>query len=145
MKTSLPIAGPFAALIVAQTAHSVEEYVGRLWETFPPAMALTALVANDREIGFLVINIALVAFGYWCLFWPVRRRWPSAQAFAWFWIVVEMINGVGHPYWATRVGGYTPGVATAPLLLVIAVYLAALLVRNASGSVTASTTVSHGG
>jgi hypothetical protein len=27
----------FGALVLAQAAHAVEEYVGRLWESFPPA------------------------------------------------------------------------------------------------------------
>jgi hypothetical protein len=39
-------------------------------------------------------------------------------------VAVEIINGVGHPLWTLRQGSYTAGVATAPVLLVIAVYLA---------------------
>jgi hypothetical protein len=31
---------------------------------------------------------------------------------------------VGHPLWTLRQGGYTPGVATAPVLLAVALYLA---------------------
>ena len=117
----------FGALVVTQAAHSLEEYLGRLWESFPPAAFLTGLVSPNRELGFIVINTALVAFGLWCLFWPVRRGWRSAPAFAWFWIVIEIINGVGHPAWSVRMGGYTPGVATAPILLVLALYLAVQL------------------
>jgi hypothetical protein len=123
----------FAALVLAQTAHSIEEYVGRLWESFPPARFLTGLISSDRELGFIVINTALVAFGVWCLLWPVRREWPSAAALMWFWVVIETINGVGHPLWSLRQGGYTPGVLTAPLLLVLAVYLGVQL-RNAARS-----------
>jgi len=114
----------FGALIVVQAAHSVEEYVGRLWESFPPARLLTGLVSQDLERGFLVINIALVAFGLWCFAWPVRQGWRHAAALAWFWVVVELINGVGHPLWSLRMGEYTPGVATAPVLLLLALYLA---------------------
>jgi hypothetical protein len=114
----------FAALVVAQAAHSIEEYLGRLWESFPPVAFLTGLISSDHERGFVVINCALVAFGVWCLFWPVRRRWRSAPAFVWFWIVLEMINGIGHPAWSLRQGSYTPGVFTAPVLLVLALYLA---------------------
>lgn len=114
----------FGALVVAQSAHSIEEYLGRLWESFPPAAFLTGLISPDREIGFLVINGALVAFGIWCLFWPVRKNWHSAQPLMWFWVLIETINGVGHPAWSVRQGGYTPGVITAPILLVLAVYLA---------------------
>jgi hypothetical protein len=114
----------FSALIFTQLAHSIEEYLGRLWESFPPARFLTGMISSDRELGFVVINSALVAFGLWCLLFPVRKAWPSAAGFIWFWIVLETINGVGHPVWTLRQGGYTPGVLTAPLLLVISLYLA---------------------
>lgn len=113
----------FGALVLTQAAHSVEEYVGRLWETFPPARFLTRLVSQDQERGFVLVNIALVAFGVWCFMWPIRRGWSTALLLAWIWVTIEVINGVVHPLWTLRAGGYTPGVATAPVLLVIALYL----------------------
>lgn len=113
----------FGTLVLAQAAHSVEEYVGRLWETFPPAGFLTRLVSQDQERAFLWLTVALVAFGVWCFVWPIRRDWPTAASVAWIWVTVEVINGVVHPLWSLRIGGYTPGVATAPLLLVTALYL----------------------
>jgi hypothetical protein len=113
----------FLALVVAQAAHSIEEYVGRLWESFPPARILTSLVSDDLERGFLILNIVLVAFGFWCYLWPVRREWPAAVALMWGWVAIETINGVGHPLWALRTGGYSPGVFTAPILLVLAIHL----------------------
>ena len=118
------IESAFGALIVAQTAHSIEEYVGRLWESFPPAGFLSGLISSDRELGFLSINVGLVAFGVWCFFWPIRRRWPSASVVAWLWVLVEVINGIGHPVWSLTQGAYTPGVLTAPFLLVLAIHLA---------------------
>jgi len=114
----------FGALIAMQAAHSIEEFAGKLWETFPPATFLTGLVSPDREVGFLVLNAALVAFGLWCLLWPVRRNWDSGRPLMWFWIGIETINGIGHPAWSIRQGGYTPGVLTAPILLILALYLA---------------------
>lgn len=114
----------FIWLVIAQAAHSVEEYVGRLWETFPPAQYLTGLVSADRETGFLTINVALVAFGVACIIWPVRQRWSIARGVMWFWVVIQTINGVGHPLWSVRQGAYTPGVLTAPVLLVLALLLA---------------------
>jgi hypothetical protein len=119
----------FGALVLAQAAHSIEEYRGRLWESFPPVRFLTGLFSSDRELVFIILNVALVAFGVWCLLWPVRRRWPSAVGLMWGWAVIETINGVGHPLWSLRQGGYTPGVITAPILFVIALYLGAQL-RN---------------
>ena len=113
----------FGTLVLAQAAHSVEEYVGRLWESFPPARFLTGLFPFDRGLTFLILNGAIVGFGIWCLLWPVRRRWPSAVWLMWGWVVIETINGVVHPLWSVRQGGYTPGVITAPILFVLALYL----------------------
>ena len=120
----------FGALVLAQAAHSVEEYLGKLWESFPPARAVSGLISQDLERGFLVGNLALVAFGVWCFLWPVRRHWPSAVPLAWGWVTVETINGIGHPVWALSQGGYTPGVATAPFLLILALHLAGQLRRT---------------
>jgi hypothetical protein len=114
----------FLALIVAQAAHSIEEYVGRLYDVFPPARFLTGLVSEDPRRGFLIINIGLVAFGVWCFFWPIRRRWAAASALAWLWVGIELVNGIGHPLWSLSQQAYSPGVATAPLLLILALVLA---------------------
>ncbi len=114
----------FGVVVLAQAAHSAEEYVGELWESFPPARFLTGLVSQDPERGFIAINASLVVFGIWCLSWPIRREWPSAPIFAWGWVVIELINGVGHPIWSLSTGGYTPGVLTALILLPAALYLA---------------------
>ncbi len=114
----------FAALVIAQAAHSLEEYVGRLWESFPPARFLTGLLSQDRELGFIIINVSLVAIGAWCFWWPVRRAWPSAALVIWLWVGLQGVNSVGHLFWALRQRGYTAGVATAPVLLVLALTLA---------------------
>jgi hypothetical protein len=123
----------FAVLVAAQAAHSIEEYLGRLWESFPPASFLTGLVSADREVGFIVINSALVMFGLWCLIWPVRRNWQSATALAWFWVVLETVNGIGHIGWSLGRGAYTPGLLTAPVLFVSALYLASRLRQRPEG------------
>lgn len=113
----------FGALVLVQAAHSIEEYVGRLWESFPPARLLSGLVSRDLELGFIALNVSLVTFGVWCLLWPVRRGWPAAVPLAWVWVGIEVVNGIGHPLWSLQQGGYTPGVATAPLLLALALYV----------------------
>jgi hypothetical protein len=114
----------FGALILAQCAHSAEEYMGRLWESFPPARFVSGLVSEDLKWGFLLANVALLAFGLWCWLWPVRRRLPAAVPLAWAWVTLEVMNGIGHSLWTLRQGGYTPGVGTVPVLLVSAIYLA---------------------
>ena len=122
----------FLALVCTQAAHSLEEYAGRLWQVFAPARYFSGLVSSDLEIGFIVINTTLVAFGLWCFWWPVRRRRPSAAAFAWFWVVIELINGIGHPLWSLSRRSYTPGLVTSLLLLVLAATLAHQLLRSES-------------
>jgi hypothetical protein len=114
----------FIALVGIQAAHSVEEYLGRLYEVFPPARFVSGLVSQDLRRGFIIGNVVLLSFGVWCFIWPIRRRWPSAVTIAWCWVTIEVVNGLVHPLWSLREWRYTPGVATAPMLLVLALYLA---------------------
>jgi hypothetical protein len=96
--------------------------MARIEITFGALVA--GLISSDRELGFLVVNCVIVAFGVWCVVRPVRHHWPSAPVIMWLWVFVETINGVGHPAWSIREGGYTPGVITALILLPLAAYLA---------------------
>lgn len=114
----------FGLLIAAQAAHSIEEYLGRLWEVFPPAAFLTGLLSSNREAAFIGLNVGLVAVGLWCFLWPVSRGWSSAPRFIAIWTIIEIINGLGHPLWSLLQSRYTPGVATAPILLLLALTLA---------------------
>ena len=117
----------FLALIVAQAAHSIEEYVFRLFDVLAPARFISGLLSRDLARGFAIANIALVLFGGWCYVARVHRGLPSARGLAWFWALLELGNGLGHSAFALRRGGYFPGVATAPLLLGISAYLIARL------------------
>lgn len=113
----------FLALVGVQAAHSVEEYLGRLYDVFPPARFVSGLISQNLERGFVIFNVGLVAFGLWCFLWPVRRQWPSAVPLAWLWVAIELVNGIGHPLWSVTELRYTPGVATAPVLLLLALYV----------------------
>lgn len=126
----------FIALVLVQAAHSVEECLGRLYESFPPARFISSLISQDLQRGFVIGNVALVSFGLWCFIWPIRRRWRSAATIGWLWVTLELINAVVHPLWTLHEGGYTPGVATAPILLVVALYLARQL--RAAGAQSAT-------
>jgi hypothetical protein len=126
----------FALLVAAQTAHSIEEYLGRLWESFPLTAFVTGLVSSDRAFAFIVLNAAIVALGVWSLVWPVRRNRASARVIMWIWIVIETINGIVHLSWSIQQGGYTPGVVTAPALLASAVYLAMQLRASPNPALT---------
>jgi hypothetical protein len=120
----------FLLLVLVQMAHSVEEYVTRLYEVFAPARRVSGLVSDDLAIGFIIVNAAVVVFGVWCWAVPVRRGWPAAVALAWGWSLLELGNGAGHLLLALRRGGYFPGAITAPFLLLASVWLAVLLMRQ---------------
>ncbi len=124
----------FGLLIAAQAAHSIEEYRYRLFEVFGPPRWLSGLVSSDLATGFAILNAGIVLFGLWCYLARVRRPHPSDWAFAWFWTVLETANAIGHGVLALRQGGYFPGVATAPLLLGLSLYLGARLARPAQAS-----------
>ena len=113
----------FFALVMIQGLHSIEEFIGELWESFPPARALCSLVSDNLVTGFLVINIGLFIFGLWCWVFPIRKNYFYAQFLIWFWIAIELINGIGHPIWTFMQNAYTPGMLTSPLLLILAIYL----------------------
>ena len=120
----------FLFLILAQAAHSVEEYVTRLYEVFAPARFVSSLLSNDLAIGFLLFNAGLVMFGLWCWAVPVRSDRHAAIGLVWFWTILELGNGIGHSAFALSRGGYFPGLLTAPLLLVFSAWLAVLQARK---------------
>jgi hypothetical protein len=114
----------FGILIAAQAAHSLEEYAGHLYDVFGPARSLSGLVAENRALGFAVLNAGVVAFGLWCYVAQVRKGRRYARLLAWLWVAVELVNGFGHAALAMVRGGYFPGVATAPVLAAVSLYLA---------------------
>ncbi len=92
----------------------------------PEAAAIYARISSDPDGDMLGVSRRVAD----CRQLAERRAWPIARSIAWLWVVVEIINGIVHPLWALRVGGYAPGVATAPLLLILALYLARQLIRK---------------
>lgn len=120
----------FALVILAQAAHSVEEYRFRLYDVFAPARFVSSLFSSNLRVGFAIANAGIVLGGLWCYWARVRTAHPSARAFAWFWAWLELANGVGHVLLAIALGGYFPGLGTAPLLIATALYLGARLTRT---------------
>lgn len=109
----------FFVLILTQGLHSVEEYVFRLYEVFGPARFLSRLISDDPATGFFFANAALILFGLWCYVARIHSSHPSAQGWAWFWVVLELVNGMNHGVVALWRGAYFPGLVTAiPLLLI---------------------------
>ena len=120
----------FLVLVLAQAAHSVEEYAFKLYDVFAPARFISTLVSENPRTGFAIVNLGLVAFGFWCYAARVRPARSSARAWVWPWVFLEALNGIGHPAMAVARGEYFPGTLTAPLLLVTSVYLAVSLTRR---------------
>jgi hypothetical protein len=120
----------FAGLLAAQAAHSIEEYVAKLYDVFPPARVVSSVFSDDLRKGFIIANVLLISAGLWCWAIPVRRGRPSATAFAWFWAALEIVNGTVHSIVAIARLGYFPGVLTAPLLIASGAWLSMSLIAR---------------
>ena len=120
----------FLVLVLIQVVHSLEEYAFGFFDVFPPARYLGELLPGWPRIGFIVFNSVGVAFGFWCYLARLRPDHSSARLWSWVWVTIELYNGIAHAIWALAIGGYNPGLATAPGLFVVSFYLAILLRRN---------------
>ena len=116
----------FLLIALVQGLHSIEEYYGELWNVYPPATYICGLVSNNLENGFVIINISL--FVVLMLIWlTTLSKNSSTKPLIWFWAILELINGVGHSVWAIMERSYTPGLVTAPVLLVLSLMTMKLL------------------
>ena len=122
----------FLWLIVAQAAHSIEEYLFRLYDVLAPARWVSGLFTDNLAMGFAFANASIVLVGLWCYLARVRTSHPSGRKWAWFWAALEGANGVGHLAFAAGAGGYFPGAATAPALLALSLALTLSLARSAA-------------
>jgi hypothetical protein len=122
----------FLSLILAQAVHSLEEFFFRLYDVLAAARWVSGLFSANLRVGFAIANVLLVLLGLWGYLARVRTSHPSGPAWAWFWAVLELANGVGHLVFAAAAGGYFPGAATAPVLLGLSLALATSLGRGAA-------------
>jgi Protein of unknown function with HXXEE motif len=113
----------FLLLVIVQVAHSVEEYVARLYEVFAPARLVSGLVSDDLGTGFLILNAIIILIGIVCYVGPVRSG-RGARLVAWVWTVIELANGVVHLLFAGLTKGYFSGAITAVALVCVAAGLA---------------------
>ena len=131
-----PIGRRFWLLGLTQAAHSIEEMrtglydffwtaTGRIqsWAPGFPRMRMTAGT-------FAAINMSIIAFLLGVApFVAARKDW--AITIAWVAAVIETLNGLGHLAGAVVFGGYVPGAATAPFLVVAGIGLLRALGRPA--------------
>src|SRR4030095_10556498 len=114
-----------------QGLHSVEEYDTQLWTVLAPARFLSSLVSDDLKIGFLILNAGILLAATFCWIITTGKNKISNQALIWFWVFIEGLNGIGHLLLALNAGAYFPGLITAPLLLVLSIYVGRqLLIYN---------------
>jgi len=121
-------------VVIFQALHSLEEYATRLYEVFGPARFVSSLFSGYPARGFIIVNLTIVAAGF--ASWLATRRMnaAAATALAWFWAILELLNGLGHMGLAVSAGGYFPGLATAPLLAVGSAVLTVLLLKEPNRS-----------
>lgn len=123
---------PFMALIALQGLHSVEEFIFRLWEVFPPMALLYRDSPELARPAFVAFNALLFAAGLFCLW---RWVWPGvgpARAAVWIWVAGEGFNAAAHAGWAMVTQRYNPGLATGLLIAPVVAYLAWRLGRTAT-------------
>ena len=123
----------FLLLAAGQALHSLEEYLTELWEHLAPARYVSSLVSDDLALGFVAINLAIVALIFWTYFSAVKTRTPASRGLVWFWAILETLNGIGHIGFGMNAGGYFPGLYSAPLLMLTGLYLISQLARQETG------------
>ena len=100
----------FLVLILAQAAHSTEEYVFRLFDVFAPARFVSSLLSDDLAVGFALVNAGPVLFGLWCYVARVRPAGHSSgTVFAWLWTCSSSATGSGTPLWRCHKVGTSQG------------------------------------
>jgi hypothetical protein len=110
----------FLLLVLAHILHAIEEYFGKLWEIYTPAIFICNLISPDPEKGFFIINSVFIflSLGYWGF--SIRK---GSFSFIWVWIVLQTMNVTGHIVWTLYKGIYTPGIITAFIILVLIILL----------------------
>jgi protein-S-isoprenylcysteine O-methyltransferase Ste14 len=97
--------------LLFQIVHLLEEYSTGFHRLYPPVLGLMPWSSNF----FLSINLFCIAIWVWALF-SLKEGSRLALAPTWFFALAGLANGIGHPLLAVYVGGYFPGLLTAPLV-----------------------------
>ncbi len=101
-----------------QSAHFAEELATGFPQRFPELLGLTPW----SQSFFLSFNAFwLAVFCLSCRGLAARRR--LALFPLWFLGIACLANGVAHPWFAARTGGYFPGLFSSPLVGVVGVLL----------------------
>jgi hypothetical protein len=71
---------------------------------------------------FVTFNLFWLAV--WGLsLWGLKARWQAALFPLWFLGLGCLVNGLAHPAFSLRTGGYFPGLFTSPLVGLVGIFL----------------------
>jgi hypothetical protein len=102
--------------VLFQAAHFGEEVATGFHQRFPELLGLTPWSLRF----FVSFNLAWLAV--WAVAaWGLALRWWAALFPLWFLGIGCAANGLAHPAFALRVGGYFPGLFTSPLVGILGV------------------------
>jgi hypothetical protein len=126
----------FAALLVLQALHAIEEYWFRFYDVFPPAKALGTLIPGSSQIGFVLFNALLLLIGLATFRYSFGGEPRRLHVLLWLGVAIETYNGLAHLAWMILIAGYNPGLVSAVPLVIVAGWLAYLLRRPTVAIVT---------
>jgi hypothetical protein len=107
-----------AVAVLFQAAHFAEELVTGFHLRFPVLLGL-----SPWSLGFFV-TFNLFWLAVWGLsLWGLKARWQAALFPLWFLGLGCVANGLAHPAFSLRTGGYFPGLFTSPLVGVVGIFL----------------------
>ena len=113
----------FLGMVLLQAVHSVEEYAFKLYEVFPPMQFIYRNAPELAQPAFVAFNLLLFLFGMICFFYWVQPARKGAKIIVWIWIAIQLTTFAAHLVWAILIGGYHPGLGTAPLFVPVVIYL----------------------
>lgn len=118
----------YAFAVAAQILHLIEENRSEFYREFPPVLG----AAPWGHTAWLVFNVTwLLVFALAGL--GLVSRWQPAGVVALFLALgTGVLNGLGHFALALNVGGYFPGLLTAPLVFGAGCHLAFQVLRRRS-------------
>jgi len=104
--------------VLFQAAHFAEELATGFHLRFPALLGLSPWSLRF----FVTFNLFwLVVWGL--SLWGLRARWRAALFPLWFLGLGCVANGLAHPAFSLRTGGYFPGLVTSPLVGVVGIFL----------------------
>ena len=128
--TELGAAARLAALAVLfQAAHFGEELAAGFYQRFPELLGLSPWSLRF----FVAFNLFWLAA--WCLgIWGLKAGHRAALFPLWFLSIGCLANGLAHPLFAARSGGYFPGLVTSSLVGILGIVLFRRLLRITGSS-----------